>query len=491
MRFRCASRRAIRLEVSGPAREVVLGRALPEGAVPMSLSAPLPARIDPDGKLRVQVRPGTYFVEIDARLPGPVESLSLPAPDGPWDDREEWVFDARPSLRQVSVEGAPSVDPQQTELPDDWRALPAFALEPGSALRFVTKRRGDADPAPDRLALVRSWWLDFDGKGYTVSDRIRGAIVRSDRLSMAPGSELGRVAVNGRDQFITRLPGRGEQRRRGPARRDRDLGRQPHSGRGLARPRRRLGRRLPERLGGAPAPAGLAAALRLGRRRRVLYLGDPLVAARSLRRARGGDGVPAPLRRALGGARARGPRAHLHRARSTALGVDRRARGRGAAPRGRSRAARRGGAHAVAARARRCSSCSPSPSRWCSCAAASSPRSRTRGSRGRISGIAGQLEPRDEDGRGRTGDGPGGNARVQGAGIAAASRARLRSRRNAKSASERTPDRATPRAGRPIPRRASPPAPGFRPGAGAPSRCAGAGPSSADRRCFSCSRRRG
>ncbi len=197
----------IRLEISGPAREVVLGRALPAGAVAMSLSAPLPARIDPDGKLRVQVRPGTYFVEIEARLPGPVDSLLLAAPDGPWDEREEWVFDARPSLRQVSVEGAAAIDPQQTELPDDWRALPAFALEPGSALRFVTKRRGDADPAPDRLELVRSWWLDFDGQGYTVSDRIRGAVVRSDRLAMAPGTELGRVAVNGRDQFITRLPG--------------------------------------------------------------------------------------------------------------------------------------------------------------------------------------------------------------------------------------------------------------------------------------------
>ena len=197
----------IRLEVSGPAREVVLGPALPSGAVPMSLWAPLPARIDPDGKLRVQVRPGTHFVEIEARLPGPVESLGPPAPDGPWDEREEWVFDARPSLRLVTVEGAVSIDPQQTELPEDWRALPAYALEPGSALSFVSKRRGDADPAPDRLALVRSWWLDFDGKGYTVSDRIRGAVVRSDRLGMAPGTDLGRVAVNGRDQFITRLPG--------------------------------------------------------------------------------------------------------------------------------------------------------------------------------------------------------------------------------------------------------------------------------------------
>ena len=130
----------------------------------MSLSAPLPARLDPDGKLRVQVRPGTYVVEIEARLPGPVEALTLPAPDGPWDEREEWVFDARPSLRLVTVEGAASVDPQQTELPDDWRALPAYAMEPGSALRFVTKRRGDADPAPDRLALARTWWLDFDGE---------------------------------------------------------------------------------------------------------------------------------------------------------------------------------------------------------------------------------------------------------------------------------------------------------------------------------------
>jgi hypothetical protein len=197
----------VRLEVSGPAREVVLGRALPEGAVPMSLWAPLPARLDPDGRLRVQVRPGTHAVEIEARLPGPVEALALHAPDGPWDDREEWVFDARPSLRVVSVEGATPIDPQQTELPEDWRALPAYAMQPGSTLRFATKRRGDEDPAPDRLALTRTWWLDFDGGGYTVTDHITGAVVRSDRLGMTVGTELGRVAVNGSDQFITRIPG--------------------------------------------------------------------------------------------------------------------------------------------------------------------------------------------------------------------------------------------------------------------------------------------
>jgi len=197
----------IRLEVSGPARELVLGRALPDGAVAMSLVATTPARLDPDGRLRVQVRPGTWNVTLEARMPGPVDALARPEPGGPWDEREEWVFSAQPSLRLVTVEGAASIDPQQTDLPHEWRALPAWAIEPGAGLRFVTKRRGDTDPAPDRLSLERNWWLDFDGGGYTVSDRIHGAIVRSDRLAMAPGTQLGRAAVNGVDQFITRLPG--------------------------------------------------------------------------------------------------------------------------------------------------------------------------------------------------------------------------------------------------------------------------------------------
>src|SRR4030095_9467110 len=140
-------------------------RARPGGAVPMSLDGALPARLDPDGKLRVQVRPGSHLLVLEARLPGPVDALALSAPSGPWDDREEWVFEARPSLRIVSLEGAPSIDPQQTELPAEWRALPAYAMEPGASLRFATKRRGDADPAPDRLSLVRTWWLDFDGGG--------------------------------------------------------------------------------------------------------------------------------------------------------------------------------------------------------------------------------------------------------------------------------------------------------------------------------------
>ncbi|MFH1725533.1 MAG: hypothetical protein ABII00_13060 [Elusimicrobiota bacterium] len=195
----------IRLKVSGKSREVVLGKALPEGFAPLSLTGPLPARVEPDGRLRVQVRAGDWILELAARHEGPADELTPPEPRGPWDAEEVWVFEAQPGLRLVSVEGPPQLDPQQTELPGQWRGFPAYLMRPGDAMKLVERRRGDADPAPDRLSLDRTFWLDFAGRGFTVRDRVSGDLNRSWRLEMAPRTELGRAAVGGRDQFITAL----------------------------------------------------------------------------------------------------------------------------------------------------------------------------------------------------------------------------------------------------------------------------------------------
>ena len=195
----------IELRVSGTGREMLLGQALPEQFTPMSLTSPLPARVDPDGHLRVQLRPGNWTIEISARHDGPVSALTLRDPAGAWDAEETWVFDARPRLRLVSVEGVPAVDPQQTELPAEWARLPAYRMRPGDTMTFVEKQRGDADPSPDRLQLQRTWWLDSDGTGYTLHDVITGTMSRSWRLEMPPPVVLGRVAVDGEDQFITRV----------------------------------------------------------------------------------------------------------------------------------------------------------------------------------------------------------------------------------------------------------------------------------------------
>ena len=196
----------VELHVAGKNREELLGRALPAGFLPMALDSPLPARVEPDGRLRVQVRPGIYTLELRARSEGPSRALARPAPDGPWREGEEvWVFEAKNDLRIVTVEGVPSIDPQQTTLPDAWKALPAYPMKVGDTLVLDEKRRGDSDPPPNQLSLVRSLWLDFDGTGYAVSDELTGTLNRDSRLTMVPPTMLGRVAVGGRDQFITHL----------------------------------------------------------------------------------------------------------------------------------------------------------------------------------------------------------------------------------------------------------------------------------------------
>ena len=198
----------VRLDVSGKDREALLGRALLPGTTPLSLEGPLPARLEADGRLRVQVRPGTFTLTLTARLDQPVAKLELGRqPEGAsWAGEEIWVFAANPSERVVELSGAPQLDASQTTLGNDWRHLPAYRLAPGDALAFTQQRRGDEKPAPDQLSLRRTLWVDFDGRGLTAKDELSGALTRSFRLDMPEPAVLGRVTLGGRDQLITRSP---------------------------------------------------------------------------------------------------------------------------------------------------------------------------------------------------------------------------------------------------------------------------------------------
>jgi len=194
----------LEMRVSGRSREVLFGRVLPDGFVPMQLAGPLPARLDPAGRLLVQVRPGSWVLTIAARHTGPVSALARPDAGGPWAEDEVWVFQARPALRQVALSGLAAIDPQQTTLPADWRSLPAYIMKSGDTLRIEEKQRGDADPAPDQLTIDRRLWLDFNGGGWTIRDHIGGSFVRSWRLEMPAPAILGRVSIDAVDQVITR-----------------------------------------------------------------------------------------------------------------------------------------------------------------------------------------------------------------------------------------------------------------------------------------------
>ncbi|WP_133511960.1 hypothetical protein [Candidatus Thiosymbion oneisti] len=195
------------LDVAGRAREIILDSVLLQGGIPLGLNSPLPARLEADGRLRLQIRPGHWELTVTAHHPGPVTKLDLSAASPPWPRSEVWVFAAYPQLRQVEPTGAEPVDPRQTRLPAPWARLPAYLMRPGGSLRLVQVRRGDADPAPDRLSLERDLWLDFGGGGYTLRDHIRGELTRSWRLQVGDALALGQVLVAGEPRFITRLPG--------------------------------------------------------------------------------------------------------------------------------------------------------------------------------------------------------------------------------------------------------------------------------------------
>ncbi len=197
----------LQLEVSGQERELALGGALLADTIPVQLESPLPARLEPGGALHLKLRPGRWVVEVLGRYPADSASFALAEPRDPWPRQEVWVFDARNHLRLVEVEGVPAVDPSQTTLPDTWKGLPAYRMNPGDTLTLKLVRRGDPEPEPDRLNLKRDLWLDFDGGGYTVADALTGTMTRGWRLTAGQQLALGRVAQEGVPQLITTLPG--------------------------------------------------------------------------------------------------------------------------------------------------------------------------------------------------------------------------------------------------------------------------------------------
>lgn len=196
----------LQMDVSGKERELELGQLLLDGFVPINFNSPLPARLEKGGKLRVQVKPGTWEIEVIMQSTEPVAQLNYKALNELWPQQEIWVFEARPSLRNVQLSGAPGIDPQQTQLPDEWRALPAYLLTPDTQLQFEELQRGVGDKT-NQLVLNKEIWLSFDGAGFTLQDKITGSLLQGWRMETLPPYELQSAVVGGDPQLVTQLEG--------------------------------------------------------------------------------------------------------------------------------------------------------------------------------------------------------------------------------------------------------------------------------------------
>src|SRR5690606_38549942 len=161
-----------------------VGPVLPAGFVPLALEGDLPARLENDGRLRVQLRPGQFRLRLEARGPGVAATITRPEAAAPWPEEEGWSFEGVDRLRLAAVEGAESIDPAQANVPGDWRRLPAFRLPAAGSLTVAERSRALANPDDNRLSLDRHLWLDFDHGGFTITDHIGGRLNRDWRLDM-------------------------------------------------------------------------------------------------------------------------------------------------------------------------------------------------------------------------------------------------------------------------------------------------------------------
>jgi hypothetical protein len=192
----------LQIDVSGSVREEVFGPILPQGFVPLSIDSSLPAKLEADGNLHLQVRPGRWIISLAARGAGVEDSISRPPHGSNLSVEEIWSYRSSDQLRVTAVEGLPPVDPTQVEVPREWQSLPAFRMDTDATFSVTERSRGVV-AARNELQLNRVMWLDFDVAGYVVKDSIEGSMRTGWRLDMGGPYALLSATEYGENLLIT------------------------------------------------------------------------------------------------------------------------------------------------------------------------------------------------------------------------------------------------------------------------------------------------
>ncbi len=198
------------LYISGKQRKVRIGKIGTRDFIPVRLESRLPVKIEESGSLLIQARPGKWQIKVILRHKGEAKTLSRTIIGSFKTKREIWSFEPHNYLRIVDIKGPAQIDPQQTNMPQAWKSFPAYLMSSKDVMMFEEKKRGDPQPVPDKLNLRRILWLDFDGKGFSVRDNISGTMTTGWRLNINSPVDPGRVVLNGKEQFITKLDDSGK-----------------------------------------------------------------------------------------------------------------------------------------------------------------------------------------------------------------------------------------------------------------------------------------
>ena len=197
----------LNLQVAGDAREETLSRVLPQGFTAMSLESELPARIDADGRMRVQVRAGSWTVNVVARAESDQAKVTIPDAHGAWPKQEVWSYAANDRLRIATLEGGEGIDPAQANVPQQWRRYPSYRIAAAGVLRIDERSRGISPQEVNHLNLQRELYLDFARQGFTVVDQISGQMRTGWRLDMQSPYRLMRASSGADNLLVTEANG--------------------------------------------------------------------------------------------------------------------------------------------------------------------------------------------------------------------------------------------------------------------------------------------
>jgi hypothetical protein len=189
------------LQVAGDAREETLSGVLPRGFAAMSVESELPAQIGADGRIRIQVRAGSWTVKVVARAESDPAKITVPDSQGAWPKQEVWSYAANDRLRIAALEGGEGIDPAQANVPQEWRQYPSYRIAGAGVLRITERSRGISPQEVNHLSLQRQLYLDFARQGFTVVDQISGPMRTGWRLDMRSPYRLMR-ATSGADNLL-------------------------------------------------------------------------------------------------------------------------------------------------------------------------------------------------------------------------------------------------------------------------------------------------
>ncbi|MCE2595276.1 hypothetical protein K6Y31_10660 [Motilimonas cestriensis] len=197
----------IKLFVSGKPREVEIGQVSWDNINTLQLASSLPARLEENGMLRVQVKPGIHDITLHSRVVGNITAFQTNKQSTVWPDNEYVSFTSDPRWREVSLTGATSVDTSLVDIPSQWKNLPTYRLQPNQTLQITSKDSMVNLQHNNTINISREIWLAFNGQSAVVKDLVRGEMNQGWRLNADSEMQAGRALVNGQAVLITDLDG--------------------------------------------------------------------------------------------------------------------------------------------------------------------------------------------------------------------------------------------------------------------------------------------